>query len=668
MKLATRIRYDALMSLAVCLGLVGCATPMSVPPAPTRTIIFVWDGLRPDSVSRHETPNLWALREAGVWFDDNHSTYPTFTMMNASAFATGSFPATAGFYGNTLWQAGPKGKNVAGAAVDFNQPAYTEDWAILDALNAYCGNQLTLVGTLFQAAQAMGLVTATVGKSGASYIQDYKRGGYILDENLAAPSTLATELQDAGYALPKNTPNGHPAGAVALAPGNDDPTAQAPTVTVTWPNGLKNGDPTDASGAKATAANDYMMKAYLGYILPNKKPDLSVIWFRDPDTTQHAYGPGSGNYRLALRAQDQRLGELLARLKALGIDKSTNVIVATDHAHSNVSGPPGLFPLRAIKGGTVGEPDPNGFSASGDVRTAELIERARLGVQPFDGSGCMSSAMAGLKADGTPVYPVLTDVDGSVCGKSGATYQTRSYTVPVALPANAVVIAANGGSDYLYVPSRDPAIVAKLVKFLQTRSEYGAIFLASRYGATPGTVSMSEVKLEGTANRNPDIVVSFDFDPSVVVAGMPGIEFESFFGSRGMHGSFSPIDVHNTLIVSGPSFKSGAVVKLPSGNVDLAPTVAYLLGTSLPSADGRVLAEALKSPPAGADVSGVTPGRLQGATPVSGLQFQLPTQPDGADLDTTKAGNYSVNVYIKDVKTSSGKTYRYFDHAKATRQ
>ena len=137
MKRPTLSRCTAPLSLAVSLGLFGCATPTSIPPAPTRTIIFVWDGLRPDSVSRQETPNLWALREAGVWFDDNHSTYPTFTMMNASAFATGSFPATTGFYGNTLWQSGPQGKNVTGKAVDFNQPAYTEDWGILDALNAY---------------------------------------------------------------------------------------------------------------------------------------------------------------------------------------------------------------------------------------------------------------------------------------------------------------------------------------------------------------------------------------------------------------------------------------------------------------------------------------------------------------------------------------------------
>src|SRR5216683_8176030 len=71
-----------------------------------KIIIFVWDGLRPDSINPTDTPNLHALREAGVEFTDNHSTYPTFTMMNAASFATGGFPGSTGYSGNTVWQPG----------------------------------------------------------------------------------------------------------------------------------------------------------------------------------------------------------------------------------------------------------------------------------------------------------------------------------------------------------------------------------------------------------------------------------------------------------------------------------------------------------------------------------------------------------------------------------
>jgi len=46
-------------------------------------------------------------------------------------------------------------------------------------------------------------------------------------------------------------------------------------------------DPSDRSGAPPTASNKYLMSVYLDFILPQKKPDLSVIWLRNPDTTEH---------------------------------------------------------------------------------------------------------------------------------------------------------------------------------------------------------------------------------------------------------------------------------------------------------------------------------------------------------------------------------------------
>ena len=89
-------------------------TPKLTAQTATRTIVFVWDGLRPDDVTQVDTPNLYAMQQAGVSFTDNHSTYPTFTMMNGSSFATGSFPGKTGFYGNTFWTPPQGGTNPAG--------------------------------------------------------------------------------------------------------------------------------------------------------------------------------------------------------------------------------------------------------------------------------------------------------------------------------------------------------------------------------------------------------------------------------------------------------------------------------------------------------------------------------------------------------------------------
>lgn len=627
----------------------------------------MWDGLRPDSPNPVDTPNLLALKRDGVWFNDHHSTYPTFTMMNAAAFATGAFPGSTGFYGNTFWAPGASGVDSGGANVDFDQPVYTEDYAILDHLNAFYGEHLLMVQSLFEAAQRQGLVTATVGKSGAAFLQDRNRGGYILDEKMVYPGSLAQELQGQGFALPKTTPYAYTAGSVSLAPSNGNPTAQADTRLSRFANGLTTGDPADAHGAKATAANRYMLHAYLDYVLPNKRPQLSVIWFRDPDTTEHAYGPGSANYHLALQEQDRRLGELRAKLRDLGMESDTNIIIVSDHAHSNVSGDTRLFPLRAIRDGVVGEVSGTGTSTSGDVRTAHLLHLGGLD-HVYDGSGCATSALAGQRADGTFLYPLLTDTTGQ-CGGTPAkpvTYQTPDYRVPASLPADAVVIAANGGSDYLYVKNRSRATVERIVRLLQAREQYGAIFVASSYGAIPGTLPMNEVRTEKSQARSPDLIVSFAWNDKQVINGLPGTEYESFMNSRGMHGSFSPIDVHNTLIAFGPSFRQHFESMLPSANVDVAPTVATILGLALPQADGRVLREALAK--AAAPAVSSADARVVRSTPARGLRFVLPTSVDGSGIDESLGqGIYEVELHTK-VLRDGERTFTYFDYAKAERR
>lgn len=697
----------------------GGSSSSSSPAAvtPTRTIIMVWDGLRPDSVNAVDTPNLYALRQSGVNFSDNHSTYPTFTMMNGSSFATGSFPKTSGFYGNTFWTPPqgssntiPVGLSAAGTNQDYTDPIFTEDYQVLTTLNAYYGGQLLLVKNLFAAAQANGLVTATVGKSGAAYIQDLGQGGYFLDENTAAPRSLVTELQANGYALPLNTGKNIAytgANAVTLASNNGNPTARNgyvyfpvtnyDTDGVGLANTVTSRDSTDATqGAPEDAANKYMMSTFVQYILPTKKPMLSLIWFRTPDNVEHGYGPNTPNAKAGLRSQDSRLGELITGLRTNNMDSTTNIIVVSDHGHSSVSGPLALYPLRAITPSTsaptytsitsngadnaaIGAVSSSGYSFSGDVRSADLL--TYRGFSAYDGSGCTTSAMYGLdgSTNGAPqaALKLRKDTSGTVCGTAGAFYQAVSgslptpvgkFTVPApgTLPTNGIVIAANGGSDYFYVPGHDLTTVKNLVKVLQQRPEYGAIFVDSRYGSIPGTLQMAQVNLENSIRQNngqPDVVVSFNWDNSVSIQGLPGITYESTGGQRGMHGSFSTADTHNTLIANGPSFKS-SIITNPSGNVDVAPTVAYLLGTSLPQADGRILNESLINP-ASASVPLVTPSVVS-STSVTGLSFELPTDLTGATKDTTKTGTYLINMNVKDLAVD-GKSYRYFDNAAAVR-
>jgi predicted AlkP superfamily pyrophosphatase or phosphodiesterase len=704
--------------LAAGASLLACATTSNdtttAAPAPTRTIIMVWDGLRPDSIGAVNTPNLYELRQSGVNFTDNHSTYPTFTMMNGSSFATGSFPRKSGFYGNTFWTPPqgvsntiPVGNSASGTSQDYQDPVFTEDYQVLSTLDTYYGNQLLLVKTLFATAQDAGLVTAAIGKTGAAYIQDLGRGGYFVDENTVMPRTLVTELQAAGFALPTNVVKGY-AGpdAVTLTSTNGNPTGKAGYITFSTtaydPGGviaIASRDPTDTTqGAPEDYANKYMMSVFTRYILPVKKPMLSLIWFRTPDNVEHGYGPGTANALAGLRSQDARLGELIAALRATGLDSTTNIIVVSDHGHTSVSGPLALYPLRAIapsatlpngapvngstsgtSAASLGAISASGYSFSGDVRSADLL--TYRGFKAYDGTGCATDSMYGIDAAGIPVLPVKVDASGALCGTAGAKYQAISATLPSpvasfkvpapgSLPANGIVVAANGGSDYFYVPGHDPVTVTSLVEFLQRREEYGAIFVDSRYGNLPGTLPLSAVNLENVSRQNngqPDVVVTFTWDETVSIQGVSGIEFESFgAGQRGMHGSFGIPDVHNTLIANGPSFHSAATVTFPTGNVDVAPTVAHALGLTMPQAEGRVLNEALVSASSTPSPSVVT--TTVTSSTAGGLAFELPTDPTGATTDASlSSGTYRVDLAVKDL-TVGGKTYRYFDYARAVRR
>lgn len=665
----------------------GCATTENLTKDQTvdssknkrKVIVFVWDGLRPDSVTPNVTPNLAALRNHGVNFSDNHSVFPTFTMMNASSLATGTYPASHGFYGNTLYQPNAQGTDSSGKPVDFSQPIFTEDYGIIQGLSSYYKGELYLVSTLFQKAQQAGLSTAAIGKSGPAFIQDYadyyqdsvngNGKGIILDEKLAFPISFAKDLQKAGFATPKMTTVNYQDKTLDQ---DKNPTAVQTSALVNLADKVTK-DPRSDAGSPYSNANEYMMKVYLDYVLPVKKPDLSVVWFRNPDTTEHNYGPGSKAYIEALRSQDKMLGDLLTKLKTLGMDKNTDVIVVSDHGHSTVAGDPTVFPARLLNGAadghaTIGNIDQgNGFSVSGDTRTADLLTRAGIS-HVYDGNGCIyDPVLSGIKKDGSKVYPDQEDTDGHICGKP-MKYSTPSYKIPASVPDDATIIAANGGSEYIYLPDHDSQRLQSIVRVLQSRKQYGALFVAERYGKLAGTMPMSMIKTDGNA-RSPDMILSFDFNEKAFTSinkDVPGTEYESSQNNRGMHGSFSPIDIHNTLLASGPDFKNQYVNTCPSGNVDVAPTIAHILGLSMPQADGRVLLESLKN--SGKDCR---PAQVESITTQSskvvGLTILDPDDLNGTKVDTTKS-TYEFTLYTKKLHAPDGKTYLYFDKAKASRQ
>jgi predicted AlkP superfamily pyrophosphatase or phosphodiesterase len=154
-----------------------------------------------------------------------------------------------------------------------------------------------------------------------------------------------------------------------------------------------------------------------------------------------------------------------------------------------------------------------------------------------------------------------------------------------------VMVVGLGGTVLLYVIDRQEPVVRRLVDFLQTTDWTGVIF--SRV-AMEGTFPLEFIGYNVT-NETPDLIVSLRWSAETNSYGAPGL-MTTIGGTsgKGSHASLSRFDMNNTLVAHGPDFKRGFIDSMPTGNVDVGPTILWLLGIQPPpTMDGRVLHEAL---------------------------------------------------------------------------
>jgi arylsulfatase A-like enzyme len=158
-----------------------------------------------------------------------------------------------------------------------------------------------------------------------------------------------------------------------------------------------------------------------------------------------------------------------------------------------------------------------------------------------------------------------------------------------------VTVVGNGGSVMLYVNGHSPAVISNVVVTLQRQPFSGVIMSRANL---PGTFPLDVVRMD--APTAPDIVVALHWDRRPAHDDHPLVEvyndgYHGYTPGCGMHVTLSPTDLHNTCVATGPDFRPGVVDTVPSGNVDIAPTLLWLMGVKANSAlDGRVLREAFR--------------------------------------------------------------------------
>jgi arylsulfatase A-like enzyme len=181
-----------------------------------------------------------------------------------------------------------------------------------------------------------------------------------------------------------------------------------------------------------------------------------------------------------------------------------------------------------------------------------------------------------------------------------------------------ILVVSNGGSTLVYVIGHDQAIIRRVVGFLQQAEFCGVIFCRE---PLPGTFALHEAQID--SESAPDIFVSMRWTKEKNKNGIAGIissDVSTYGPGQGSHVSLSPFDMHATLVASGPHFRTGVVDTLASGNVDVAPTVLWILGLKPPKAmDGRVLTEALTIK--GAKVHSFEPRHIEASTENNGTRW-----------------------------------------------
>jgi hypothetical protein len=163
-----------------------------------------------------------------------------------------------------------------------------------------------------------------------------------------------------------------------------------------------------------------------------------------------------------------------------------------------------------------------------------------------------------------------------------------------------VVVAANGGSDLVYLTDGDKALARRVVDILAGEDYVSGLFVSDDLGPIPGTLPISSIDLKGSAvTPLPAIVANFrTFSTGCANPLDCGVEVADtgLQQGQGMHGTFSRADTAIVGAAAGPGFRKGFVDQAPTSNADIGKTMAAILGLQIADVGklvGRVLTEAM---------------------------------------------------------------------------
>lgn len=251
-----------------------------------KAVICVFDGLRPDRVSEALTPNLWRFANAGTWYRENRSVFPSMTRVVTTSFATGSKPETHGIVDNAFYH----------PEVFSDHMLDTSNRGHLMAAEAHHKGR-------FVEAEGLGCALKAAGKSFA-----------VVHTGSAGSANMVSH---------RAAEHGHWTFSIHGPDATQTPRAVSETVD--------RFGPLPATDTPKTAEVAYATRVFIEHVLAERAPDVALIWFVEPDTAYHYREIGGGDSVGVTRAVDAHFGEIVQAVAAGPEADDTLIIAMSDH-------------------------------------------------------------------------------------------------------------------------------------------------------------------------------------------------------------------------------------------------------------------------------------------------------------------------------------------------
>lgn len=255
--------------------------------AQEKTIIIVFDGLRPEFINPNHMPHLYGLQQEGSFASNSHSVFPTVTRVNSTSYATGSYPYRHGILGNAIHIPEVASKRVF-------DTGKKED---LLEIESHLSTELVTAPTAGEILQETGKTFYAFGSgsTGQAYLQNPSSSGVVIHPAYIKPAQLEKEIRS----------------------------------RIGFPDTITH---------KTFAQHRWLTDAFLAVGLEADGPAVSSVWYAEPDAAQHMHGVGSPEALEAIKVMDEQLGLIREAMIQRGLKDRVNIIVTADHGFITYGG------------------------------------------------------------------------------------------------------------------------------------------------------------------------------------------------------------------------------------------------------------------------------------------------------------------------------------------